>query len=606
MCQSHSIDSSNTRRINIGMWYEFIRTNCVQIKGLKSPPIMNVFIVTNSKLDLNDESPSTFEPGYCSPNPYDRTAAIWSKDGTRRESSPYIGTVVSSSSSSATVYRPPSESRKFLTVPSTRIDWLLEPKFIKAFDQPDSVIFFVVEKSVEVWPMCAVQESSSIGLYSCFHSRVIRICKDDRGGSKFPFSNEWISFRKARLICTDSGANRTSAMFDHMVDAVKIKLKKTGQEIIYAAFVIKIEHSHVSVICRYDLDNIQKLFDNGYLKVADDRGIWHRSTYPSGMNCQKLKSQTTVKENETRERHVILDDVINPLDGIVFRVDAEITQLASKELETDEIVIMIGTSDGRVIKTISDTDKNLWIAAEWQLGTPITSLSISTTNRYEKSYSRFVYAGTQNRIYQLSFVDQCAGYRTQTACWRDVDCSWNLCDKSCLYTPKMKRSKLQPECVAVNGDTAAPVETVNMGLISLTQTPVNLVKLLCSEGLNSEWKKDGVVLSGDNIISSEEGLVLTWTDDLTASFLAGTYTCLDQTGRLISSYKLELTETNASKGMNGNLTVRNEKCIDDKMFLVQYNRWCEQLERYEHEYLKWQSTKEKKCELINEELKSSF
>ena len=71
---------------------------------------------------------------------------------------------------------------------------LNNPDFVGSFEHEDYVYFFFREAAVEY-----------INCGKAVFSRVSRVCKNDKGGSKKSFQNAWTSFLKTRLNCSVPG-----------------------------------------------------------------------------------------------------------------------------------------------------------------------------------------------------------------------------------------------------------------------------------------------------------------------------------------------------------------------------------------------------------------
>ncbi|XP_060595057.1 semaphorin-2A-like isoform X2 [Ruditapes philippinarum] len=153
-------------------------------------------------LQINETSNGV---AYCPFDPWDNYTAILISEGNPGDQVvPYFGTYTDFIKSSPVFYRPKFEGRtngvsySEKTTDREEIGWLNSPQFVGSFDDEEKVIFFFRETSVE-------NKINRNKIYS----RVGKVCKQDLGGgfNEMATKTKWLSFQKARLICSLPGTS---------------------------------------------------------------------------------------------------------------------------------------------------------------------------------------------------------------------------------------------------------------------------------------------------------------------------------------------------------------------------------------------------------------
>jgi semaphorin 6 len=97
-------------------------------------------------------------------------------------------------------------------------------------------------------------EASETGTYS----RVARVCKNDMGGPR-NYNTEWSTFVKMRLNCSIPQKSK-SFYFDEIISISNVTGSSDGRSIVYATFVSEFDFLRYSVVCAFDLNQIDEMF----------------------------------------------------------------------------------------------------------------------------------------------------------------------------------------------------------------------------------------------------------------------------------------------------------------------------------------------------------
>lgn len=275
----------------------------------------------------------------------------------------YSGTVADFTGVDPIIFKKPLRTQQY---DSTQLN---SPDFVGSFSHKDFVYFFLREGAVE---------HTNCG--KTVFSRVARVCKHDEGGPN-KNKNMWTSFLKARLNCSVPGdypfyfneIQSVSQLIEGHYGQGSIENSvndeaKTKDAILYATFSTPPNSIGGSAVCAFRLREVSDAFSGGFKEQRDMSANWlpvPENQVPSNPrpgschNDTKSLSDTYINFIKT---HTLMDDSIPPFfgspvlirTGLVSRFTsiAVDPQVGTTEGKTYD-VIFVGTTKGRVIKTIN-------------------------------------------------------------------------------------------------------------------------------------------------------------------------------------------------------------------------------------------------------------
>ena len=365
---------------------------------------------------------------------------------------------------------------------------LNNPDFVGSFEHDDYVYFFFREAAVEY-----------INCGKAVFSRVSRVCKNDKGGSKKSFQNAWTSFLKTRLNCSVPGdypfhfneiqgvsklvRGRYGVNHDNPNNEIDKRNKhrssgKFGREesgveyVLYATFTTPANSIGGSAVCAFRLKDIADAFNGKFKEQRDMNANWqsvpeHKVPSPRPGSC--MNDTKTLPDSSLNfiKTHTIMDETVSAFFGapIVVRtgvlssrftaiaVDPQIMTTAGKAYD----IVFIGTTRGRVLKVInaksaqSKEDVKTVVIEELQLFSPntiIKELKVMNDLRGggQKSLGRLAVM-SENEIRSFS-VQRCDRATSCEECvaLQDPYCAWDVRSLRCSsgdWTANMAESFIQ-------------------------------------------------------------------------------------------------------------------------------------------------------------------
>ncbi|CAD5208893.1 unnamed protein product [Bursaphelenchus xylophilus] len=305
---------------------------------------------------------------------------------------------------------------------------LNKPQFVGTLQSEKYIYFFFREEATE---------SSE----ATIHSRVARVCKNDRGGPQ-GHETEWTTFAKARLNCSILEKNKPF-YFDEIISVSGITHNWNGKtkNLVYATFVSEFNFLRHSVVCAFGIDEIDKLFGSSDILTRDlETGKWIRKSRQSHQGTSKL-GQCSPNSRDLTEEEVIqmrktplLADSVPNLFGKavgIHRGSDNYNQIVVLEgvqsFDGPVDVLYVGTDQGNVIKMINlgvseatgemDRDPVHQVAVFKISDLPIRRLLITQ--------SKYLIVVTDPVVYRLP-LHLCSSYDSCESCIssRDPHCYW--------------------------------------------------------------------------------------------------------------------------------------------------------------------------------------
>lgn len=209
-----------------------------------------------------EKKPVTFPSSelLCPFDPFDNATSIKIVDGNPENVPvPYFGTYTDFMKNFPIIFRPEFKSNtttyKLKITDTEDVNWLYSPQFVGSFDVDKEVFFFFREKAIEA-------DDSGNKIYS----RVAKVCKKDLGGT-VTGQRKWLSFQKARLICSLPGSD--PYYFDDIYDVYQ------SGDLFFALFFKQGANLNASAICVYSKAQIRNVF-SGPFQAKDQYGNWRK------------------------------------------------------------------------------------------------------------------------------------------------------------------------------------------------------------------------------------------------------------------------------------------------------------------------------------------
>ncbi|XP_042191564.1 semaphorin-3ab isoform X2 [Callorhinchus milii] len=337
--------------------------------------------------------------------------------------------------------------------------WLNEPRFVHVqlipeSDNPedDKIYFFFRENALD-------------GEYSgkATYARIGQVCKNDFGGHR-SLVNKWVTFLKARLLCSVPGLNGIDTHFDELQSVYLMNSKDPKNPFIYGIFTTSSNIFRGSAVCMYSMSDIRRVFLGPFAHREGPTYQWvpfqGRVPYPRPGTCpsntfggfQSTKDLPDDVITFARSHPAMYNSVL-PINNrpIIIKtdVDYQFTQIVVDRVEAEDgqyNVMFIGTDVGTVLKVVS-IPRETWRDLEEVLleevavlrdPIPITTLKISTKQQQ-------LYLGSSAGVSQLP-LHRCDVYgRACAECClaRDPYCAWDGFSCSRYFPTAKRRTRRQ-------------------------------------------------------------------------------------------------------------------------------------------------------------------
>ncbi|KAL4227418.1 hypothetical protein ACF0H5_012861 [Mactra antiquata] len=305
--------------------------------------------------------------------------------------------------------------------------WLNAPQFVGSFNEPNSVKFFFREIAGE-------------GDGQVF-ARVAKVCKHDLGGGHTTVSKMlWLSFQKARLVCSFPGAS--PYYFNDIYDVFE-----RGNQ-YYALFYKQGANLNASAICIYDKAEISKVF-NGTFQYKNTYNVWEEvpaSLNPSPRldNCSAYVSNPGDFTNEG-SKYQLMYNSVQPMFGrpVYYINGIQLLQIAVSEPVTApnkdiSMNIYAASDSGEVYdifyKKFESYRKHPFITELNSIYYPFASQQNSSFAVWDMKFLKndtLLGLGTDVDVGNLNLLDLCEKSTKLNTCIRNTKCQWSVSDSTC-------------------------------------------------------------------------------------------------------------------------------------------------------------------------------
>ncbi|KAE9551751.1 hypothetical protein FO519_005030 [Halicephalobus sp. NKZ332] len=353
----------------------------------------------------------------------------------------YSATVSDFSGSDSLIYRKniTEDSSTGIRTERNNIRLLNKPQFAGSLHTDKFIYFFFREKAIEV---------ESIDGYgaSGYYSRVARVCKNDKGGPAY-YANEWTSFVKARLNCSLPGSK--PFYFDQIVSISNAtggnRISGSSGGIVYATFVSEYEFLSHSVICAFNLNEIDLLFDKSDYLVSDpgNPAYYRKRRDPNSLtgkctsDSKKLTPDQMVALKSTPLMADLVPNVFSRPVGIYESEDhynqiAVLPNVHLPEHDHKVDILFVGTDQGNILKLVNLHGKNS-DDKDPMVKVSVTKVGDSPIRRLIIFNEQYLIALTDRRVLAMP-LQQCSQMSTCRACVeaRDPHCGWHQQKRTCI------------------------------------------------------------------------------------------------------------------------------------------------------------------------------
>ncbi|XP_066549873.1 semaphorin-4G [Amia ocellicauda] len=314
--------------------------------------------------------------------------------------------------------------------------WLDEADFVgsalvresvnSSIGDDDKIYFFFTEKSDE---QTTYYNQAKV-------ARVARVCKGDGGGRR-TLQKKWTSFLKARLVCSIPDYD---FHFNILRSVFVLESQGWRSSIFYGVFGSQWKNVKASAICRYSIEDVEKVFDGPYMESEDSTTKWTKYTgkvpEPRPGSCitaqfraRGFNSSWDLPDNvlDFVRRHPLMAEQVRPQQErpLLLKRNVDYTKIAVHRvvaLDGQQYdVLFIGTDGGWLHRAVA-VGPRVHIIEEMQLFNqpqPIDSLVISEAQRS-------IYVGSSSGVLQLP-LSSCHRYLSCFDCIfaRDPYCGWD-------------------------------------------------------------------------------------------------------------------------------------------------------------------------------------
>ncbi|XP_063694563.1 semaphorin-4A-like isoform X1 [Bolinopsis microptera] len=205
--------------------------------------------------------------------------------------------------------------------------WLNKPEFIYSFEYGDHVYFVLKEIAVEVMSIEQI------------YSRVVRICKRDHGGGGPFFSNNFVTYLKARIYCSYTRAGQSPYDFNEIGGAYYLNGYLYG---LFSGPTSVIETG--SVLCRFSMDDITRVFEGKAKYFAF--GGFRDEAEAKPFTCLEGRTAQDASNNQ------LMSGVITSSDPVFYSA-VQMRKLVVQSIEIGEessIIANTATNGGNLIR----------------------------------------------------------------------------------------------------------------------------------------------------------------------------------------------------------------------------------------------------------------
>ncbi|XP_017563859.1 semaphorin-7A [Pygocentrus nattereri] len=290
--------------------------------------------------------------------------------------------------------------------------WIMEPTFISAFlaRRPEDPMH---EK---IYVLFREKNSDSSPEADPWISRVARVCKVDKGGSKSFFQNIWTSFLKARLVC---GIPGESLYFNRLQDVFVLHSKDWRDSQVYALFS---SSWNSTAVCKYSLFELDAIFENSTFKDYEEE-----IPSPRPGTCVKDSRSLPTATINVIKNHPEMTDWVRPIqkdspfyisNNNYTRIVVDRVQAADEKMYN---VLLLATDSGMIHKILEDGSKAFIISE-----TRLCSSSASVQTMKLNSEKRKLFVGYPGQMSVLD-LQKCQDYNASCqdcVLARDPYCAW--------------------------------------------------------------------------------------------------------------------------------------------------------------------------------------
>ncbi|XP_067871499.1 semaphorin-7A-like [Heterodontus francisci] len=291
--------------------------------------------------------------------------------------------------------------------------WLDDPKFVGISPLADQVYMFFREKNSA--------ENADIDPWI---SRIGRLCKDDRGGSRQLLHNKWATFLKARLLCNIPFDN---VHFNRIKDVFIARSFNESEDRVYGIFN---SNWNGTAICVYSMKDINDVF-----RTSAFKGFTEAIPNPRPGTCVRDSQRLPDKVLSVVENYPEMETQIHPIEQIPLLIKNEdsFTKIVVDSVlgidGTVSRVLYLATGDDKIQKVLEANHSTFTISELEVLKEPGPILSMSLD-----SETKLLYITTAKELVRFPLA-QCEKYnKSCESCVmaRDPYCAWNAAKKECV------------------------------------------------------------------------------------------------------------------------------------------------------------------------------
>uniref|UniRef100_UPI00398F8CB8 semaphorin-7A-like n=1 Tax=Pristiophorus japonicus TaxID=55135 RepID=UPI00398F8CB8 len=415
--------------------------------------------------------------------------------------------------------------------------WMADPKFVGMSPMDDLVYMFFREKNLPANPDI-----------DPWISRIARVCKDDRGGSRQHLQNKWATFLKARLLCNIPTDN---VHFNRIEDAFIARSSDGSEDRVYGIFN---SNWNASAICVYSMKDISDVFETSTFK-----GFNENIPVPRPGTCVSDTQGLPDKVLSVVDRYPEMEAQIHPIGKIPLLIK---NKYNFKKIVVDSVVgingavsrvLFLAMGNGKIQKVL-ETGQSAFTISELKVlkePGPIVSMCLD-------SETKQLYVTTTKELVRFPLA-QCDKYNPSCeSCVmaRDSYCGWKADKKKCVpITPGIRDVVQDLEKCDFRNYTEEKVVVLHTSwrdsdyrLISLplkSRVPVYLSCPKHSHHADYSWKfNDSKVLD----CSSNEDECLLFINDL-SKVSVGSYKCISNEGGREQLHKSYLIQDNSESSL---------------------------------------------------------
>ena len=248
---------------------------------------------------INDVTQWVDGRGKCPYSPRANSSAFMNSDGDY-----YVASSTGFSSNDHAIFRMSGAklNQNLLRTEQYNSAWLSQANFVLTFET-DRFVYFVFRENAIEYMNCG----------KTIYSRIARVCKSDQGG-KLVLRDNWTTFLKARLNCSEAGD------YPFYYDEIQSAYYLESEGLVYATFTTPENSIAGSAICSFNISAIDDTFKGPFKRQEGSDSTWKPIQVSDHSHFECQGSNRDYSTPTSREYQLMDQGVPSSLNGPLYKV----------------------------------------------------------------------------------------------------------------------------------------------------------------------------------------------------------------------------------------------------------------------------------------------